>query len=248
MCWASQASCTLGRACPQVICQKGANSSVYDVQRGTGDGPVWNLHQNLLFPCTDLPIATTPSTPKQLKPGQARVYMPKKQWWNRAQSHDDELPNSSDEDDIHFVITTPPKPSHSLDRSPFEASGNSLRNTPFNQETTIETPANFDNPSHATTVTPDVPESIAPSSTASQFPNTALAQTPAPKPDEQTQMPPEQLPQTHVTKLETSNEGSESETVGCPQRNRQQPEQLLHTQPTTLAIVCAATHILNGMC
>ena len=75
-----------------------------------------------------------------------------------------------------------------------------------------------------------------------------MAQTPAPKPDEQTQTPPEQRPQTQVTKLETSNEGSENETVGCPQRNRQQPEQLLHTQPTNLAIVCAATHILNGMC
>ena len=91
-------------------------------------------------------------------------------------------------------MTTPPRPSHSLGRSQFEASGDSLRNTPFAQETTIETPANFDNPSHATTVTPDVPENIASSSPASQFHNTALAQTPAPEPDEQTQIPPEQHP------------------------------------------------------
>ena len=203
----------------KVICQKGANSPVYDVQKETGDGPVWTLHSNLLFPCTDLPIATTPSTPKQPKPGQVRVYRPKKQRQNRAQSHEDESPNSSDEEDINCVITTPPKPSHSLDKSQFEASGESLRNTPFAQETTTETSAKFGNPSLAMTVTPDVPENIAPSSTASQFHSTALAQTPAPKPDEHTQMLPGELPQTNVTKLKTSIEGSESETVGRLQRN-----------------------------
>ena len=164
-------------------------------------------------------------------PSQAQVYRPKKQWQNRAQSLKDEPPNSSDEENINFVITTPPKSSHSLDKSQLEASGESLRNTPFSQETAIETPANFSNPSLAMTVTPDVPENIAPSSTASQFHNTALAQTPAPKPYEHTQMLPGELPQTHVTELETSNEGSESETVGRPQRNRQQPEQLTYYAP-----------------
>ena len=164
----------------KVICQKGANSPVYDVQRERQEmaqcGPsirTFSSHA-LTYPLQQL--LQLPNSQNQ-----AKHESTSQQWWNRARSQEDEPPNSSDEEDINFVITTPPKPSHNLAKSQLEVSGESLRNTPFAQETTIETPANFSNPSLATTITPDVPENIVPSSTASQFHNTTLAQTPAPQ-------------------------------------------------------------------